>query len=347
MSEQDAADFDEQHGDAVAPSVAVIVALYNGAPFVLGALASVFVQTMQPSQVIVVDDGSTDGSAEVVAASEFAERVHLVQRPNGGQSAARNTGLGLVTAPFVAFLDQDDIWYPDHLEALVPLMADPAVGWAYSDFDEIDGNGLLVTRGFHRAHGLGHPRLSLADLIGQDMMVLPSAALVRTQSLRDVGGFDENLSGYEDDDLFIRLFRRHALPAYYSASTVQFRVHSGSSSMSASFGASRLLFLDKLQATVPDNVRLNRFYVRDLVVPRLLRTTVSEYLTCLLHGDDADAMVLARLATEIAGRSRPTLRRRLGLFVLRRPQWCRVALRCRALLPRIIRRRMLAGLTNQ
>lgn len=327
------------------PDVAVIIAVYNGARFVLAALASVFAQTVQPTQVIVVDDGSSDGSAEVVAASDFADRVTLLQRPNGGQSAARNTGLELVTAPFVAFLDQDDAWYPDHLEVLLPLLSDPAIGWAYSDFDEIDGLGHLVTRGFHRAHGLGHPRLSLAELIGQDLMVLPTATVVRTSVLREVGGFDESLSGYEDDDLFIRLFRRHSLPSYSSASTVQFRVHAESSSMSPSFGVSRLRFLDKLQATLPDNVRLNRYYVRDLVVPRLLRATIGEYLTCLMHGADDDARVLARLATDIAARARPTMRRRVGLFVLRRPRWCRVALRCRALLPRVVRRRILADLT--
>jgi hypothetical protein len=115
--------------------------------------------------------------------------------------------------------------------------------------------------------------------------------------------------------------------------------------MSAAFGASRLRFLDKLTATVPDDVRLNRYYVRDLVVPRLLRTTISEYLTCLLNGADAEAAVLAELASQIAYRARPTTRRRMGLWLLRRPQWCRRALRCRALMPRPLRRRMLAGLT--
>jgi glycosyltransferase involved in cell wall biosynthesis len=327
------------------PTVCVIIAVYNGARFVAAAIESVFAQTLQPAQVIVVDDGSTDDSADVVRSCPYADRITLVQQANAGQSAARNAGLELVTSEFVAFLDQDDLWYPGHLAALVPLLADPSIGWAYSDFDEIDGAGQLVTRGFHRAHGLGHPRLSLADLIGEDLMVLPTATVVRTSAIRDAGGFDVTLTGYEDDDLFIRLFRRHSLPAYDSASTVQFRVHAGSSSMSASFGASRLRFLDKLQATVPDNVRLNRYYVRDLVVPRLLRTTLSEYLTCLMHGNDAEALVLARLATDIAARSRLTVRRRVGLFVLRRPAACRFALRCRAMLPRAFRRRMLAGLT--
>lgn len=326
-----------------APAVDVIIAVYNGAAHLLSALSSVFAQSLQPARVIVVDDGSTDGSVELLRTCEFADRICVVERTNGGQSAARNTGLESVTAPFVAFLDQDDVWYEDHLAVLLPLLREHAIGWAYSDFDEIDANGLLVTRCFHKAHGLTHPRTSLADLIGQDLMVLPTATVVRTEALRAVGGFDESLSGYEDDDLFIRMFRHHALPAYSSRSTVQFRIHAGSSSMSASFGASRLKFLDKLVVTVPDNVRLNRYFVRDLVVPRLLRTTISEYLTCLLHGNDAEAVVLARLASEIADRARPTARRRLGLWMLSKPRWCRRALRGRALLPRPLRRRLLAG----
>lgn len=326
------------------PAVDVIIAVFNGTRHIEAALASVFAQTLQPAQVIVVDDGSVDGSVDLLRTCAFADRISIVGRPNGGQSAARNTGLESATAPFVAFLDQDDVWYPDHLAVLLSLLLrEPAVGWAYSDFDEIDANGLLVTRRFHKAHGLVHPRTSLADLIGQDLMVLPSATVVRSDMLRAVGGFDEELSGYEDDDLFIRMFRHHALPAYSSRSTVQFRIHAGSSSMSASFGASRLKFLDKLAATVPDNERLNRYFVRDLVVPRLLRTTISEYLTCLLHGNDAEAVVLARLAAQIAGRARPTARRRAGLWLLGRPSWCRRALRCRGLLPRSLRRRVLAG----
>jgi glycosyltransferase involved in cell wall biosynthesis len=327
------------------PEVAVIIAVYNGAPFVANALRSVFAQSVQPAQVIVVDDGSTDGSMEVVRAGEFADRVTVIERANGGQSAARNTGLTTVTTPLVAFLDQDDVWYPDHLASLLPLLDDRRVGWAYSDFDEIDGGGLLVTRGFHRAHGQVHPRTTLVDLIGQDLMVLPSATVVRTEAIREVGGFDEGLCGYEDDDLFIRLFRNHWLPAYSGISTVQFRIHAHSSSMSPSFGVSRLKFLDKLSLSVANNVRLNRYYVRDLVVPRLLRTTISEYLTCLLNGDDDDAAVLAQLATDIAKRARLTTRRRIGLWVLRRPQWCRQALRCRSLLPKAARRRMLGALS--
>lgn len=326
-------------------SVAVIIPVFNGAAYVGGALTSVVAQTLQPTQVIVVDDGSTDDSCIVVATVSCASRIQLVRRQNGGQSAARNTGLAHVTADVVAFLDQDDVWSPDHLAVLMKrLEDDPTAAWAYSDFDEIDGDGLLVLRGFHRQHHLRHPKTSMAEMLGADLMVLPSASIVRTTALRDVGGFDESLCGYEDDDLFIRLFRNHSLPSYTSRSTVQFRIHANSSSVANTFVESRLRFLDKLVAEVPDNRRLSRYYVRDLVVPRLLRTSISEYLNCLMHGDRERALQLALVTTQIAERTHVAPRRRLGLWAMRHPRLCRRALVLRSLLPQSLRQRLLRGI---
>jgi glycosyltransferase involved in cell wall biosynthesis len=329
---------------AAAPGVAVIIAVYNGERFLAETLRSVFTQTLQPAEVIVVDDGSTDRSLSVVAASGFADRVTVLRSANGRQSAARNTGLASATSELVAFLDQDDVWHPRHLEELVAcLAAQPHLGWCYSDFDEIDDDGRLVLQRFHRAHGLRHPKTSLAELLGEDIMALPSAALVRAAALADVGGFDEQLCGYEDDDLFIRLFRRHWLGGYVQHATVQFRVHDYSSSASAEFGESRLKFLKKLAADVPNNRRLNRYYIRDILAPRLLYSTINEYLTSLAHGENDRARVLAGLATRIAPYSRVTARQRAGLWLLRRPALCRHFTRAAALMPRGIRRRVLGS----
>jgi hypothetical protein len=182
-------------------------------------------------------------------------------------------------------------------------------------------------------------------MIGSDLMVLPSAAAVRTSALWAVGGFDPQLCGYEDDDLFIRLFRQHWRPAYLARSTVQFRIHGGSSSVSATFGRSRLVFLDKLVEQVPDNTRLNRYYVRDLVVPRLVRTTVGDFVTCLMHDDLAGAAVAGNVATEVASRVKLGAKLRIGLWALRRPALCRRLLRLRAMLPRPLRQRLLRSVT--
>jgi len=319
--------------------IAVIIPVYNGERYLTATLESVFSQTLLPVDVIVIDDGSTDRSAEVVASSPFAERITLLRQANAGQSAARNFGSRHTSASLVAFLDQDDQWYPNHLQAQVACLADnPNAGWCYSDFDEIDADGHLVVRGFHAVNGLRHPKTSLVDMLIQDLMIVPSATLMKASVFHAVGGFDEQLSGYEDDDLFIRLFRRRWVGAYLPDSTALFRTHSASSSMTLSFGASRLRFLDKLVADVPNNVRLNRYYVRDLVVPRLFHATINEYLTCVANGEMDRAAMLAEIAGAIAARAKVRRRRRFALLVIRRPRLFRRAMAARRLLPRFVRR---------
>ena len=114
----------------------------------------------------------------------------------------------MATGELLAFLDQDDLWYPRHLAALSPSFgSDPELGWAYSDFDEIDGDGRLITRQFIAAHQMNHPKTTLHQILGSDLMVLPSASVLRRSAYLAVGGFDVELSGYEDDELFLRMFR--------------------------------------------------------------------------------------------------------------------------------------------
>jgi len=95
------------------PTVSVIIPLYNAEAFLAEALASVLGQTLPPHQVIVVDDGSTDGSADV--ARRFGKQIALVQQPNAGAANARNRGVALATGDFLAFLDHDDYWAPEKL----------------------------------------------------------------------------------------------------------------------------------------------------------------------------------------------------------------------------------------
>lgn len=331
--------------ESAATAVDVVLPVYNGARFLEATLASIESQTLTPSEIIVVDDGSTDDSTEVIRTSPLADRITLLHQENAGQSAARNAGVEQCNAPLVAFLDQDDIWHPDHLSRLVEPFDDDEVGWAYSDFTEIDEEGRLVIVRFHRTHGVAHPKESLAEMIGEDLMVLPSAMIARRSALVEVGGFDERLCGYEDDDLCIRLFRHHWRPAYLDRSTVSFRIHSGSSSVSPTFARSRLIFLDKLVEQIPNSRRLNRYYVRDLVVPRLLRTTLGEYVTCLMHDDLDGAAVAAATASAVAARARLTSKRRLALWVLRHPAACRRMLAARSTLPQPLRRRVLRAVS--
>jgi glycosyltransferase involved in cell wall biosynthesis len=102
-------------------SIAAIIPLYNGARWIEGAIRGFFAQTLQPDEFIVVDDGSTDDGAGAAIVERLAlERpIRLLQKENGRQSAARNFGVKHSASALIALLDQDDEWYPNHLEELI------------------------------------------------------------------------------------------------------------------------------------------------------------------------------------------------------------------------------------
>ena len=191
------------------PRISTIIPLYNGATYIEAALRSVMRQTLPPNEVIVVDDGSTDNGAEIVRRLAAEYPITLLSKANGGQSSARNFGAVHATGDLIALLDQDDIWYPDHLAELVKPFLRPrstALGWVYSNLDEIAANGHMLVRSFLTTLGSQHPKRDIFACLKQDMFILPSASLISREAFDAVGGFDERLSGYEDDDLFLRLF---------------------------------------------------------------------------------------------------------------------------------------------
>src|SRR5215471_14162103 len=104
------------------PKVSVILPTFNRARFLPDALESIFVQGLPNVQVVVVDDGSTDDTEEVVAA--YGKRVQYVRQENGGPAAARNTGLSLAKGSFISFLDSDDIWLPGKMNAELSAFED-------------------------------------------------------------------------------------------------------------------------------------------------------------------------------------------------------------------------------
>lgn len=303
------------------PTVSVIIPVYNGKKHIRATVRSVLEQTQLPDEIIVVDDGSVDGSGEVLDKLGGEVPIKVLRQANAGQSAARNAAAEVATGDLLAFLDQDDQWHPDHLARLTrPFDGRPEIGWTYSDFDEIDGRGRLVARGFLKARKLEHPKESLGDMIRQDLMILPSAAVIRAKAFHGVGGFDPQLCGYEDDDLFIRLFRAGWRAEFFDECLTRFRVHTTSSSNNTSFQESRLKFLDKLIKTVPNNQRLNRYYIRDLVFPRLFRATLAEYVVALHAGDFEKARSLADLLLRMNERMPSGRRRDLELALLQRPE---------------------------
>ena len=263
-------------------SIAAIIPLHNGARYIAEAIRSVLAQTVAPDEIVVVDDGSADEGPAIVE-RVGAPRVWLIRQANAGQSAARNRGAAHTTSALLAFLDQDDAWYPHHLQELLkPFDAarGPPLGWAYSNLDEIDEQGRLVTRGVLGRWNTTHPKRSLDACLSEDMFVLPSASLISRQAFDAVGGFDERLSGYEDDDLFRRIFQAGFANDYIDEPLAQWRIYRSSSSFSDRMRESRLAYFEKLRREFPDPARISR----DLA-PRFVRSILAEYDRCAAAGD--------------------------------------------------------------
>lgn len=326
-------------------TISAIIPVYNGEGYLRETLDSVLAQSTLPNEVLLVDDGSTDGSAALIAqlVAEHSGKAmfRVITQPNSGQSAARNAAAEAATGELLAFLDQDDLWYPEHLAALSkPFANNQELGWAYSDFDEIDGEGRLITRRFIAAHQMSHPKTTLHQILGSDLMVLPSASILRRSAYLAVGGFDVDLSGYEDDELFLRMFRGRWRSHFVSKSLTMFRTHAASSSRRGSFRRSRMIFLGKVAAEVPDEVRTNRMYVSDLLVPRLLEGTIAEYSAALtLHQDHEAKAIVVDLRHLFAARRRAGHPRTV-LWILARPRLTRTLLRMHRSLPRALRPRL-------
>lgn len=189
------------------PTVSVVIPTYNHAQYICETLESVFAQTYTDFEVIVVNDGSPDETADVLQPYIDAGQIRYVEQRNQGQSAARNHGLSLARGEFVAFLDDDDLWPTDKLEWQV-------LGLRSSDAVAIGGTCASMVDGQYREaqHWHGPRTLDFAyQLRNGCQFVTPGQVLIRTEELRRVGGFDANIWGADDWDLWIRLSERGPL----------------------------------------------------------------------------------------------------------------------------------------
>ena len=269
--------------------VAAIIPLYNGARYIGQALESILNQTRPADEIIVVDDGSTDDGPAVVAGMAETHPIRLLHKQNGGQSSARNFGVAHSSSDFIALLDQDDRWYPGHLAELVKPFLVPRtgapLGWTYSNLDEIDADGHMLNHGLLSKVPSQHPKRSLADCLRHDLFILPSASLISRRAFDEVGGFDERLSGYEDDDLFLRLFLAGYDNEYIDARLSQWRMYPESCSYSDRMHRSRLIYYSKLVDAFPDNKVANLYYSRDLITPRFRYLVLYECLRAARTGN--------------------------------------------------------------
>ena len=189
--------------------VTVVIPVRDGLPDVIEAIESVLAQTVPALEIVVIDDGSTDGSGDEIE-RRFHGRVRVERGTFGCAAAARNAGLRLVRTDWVAFLDADDMWFPEKLEvARQKLAAAPAADWFFSDGAFRTLEGQLHASWFAVYAELTEPWCGspLQQLLEVNF-VLTSSVVARRSALEAVGGFDERLTHAEDLDLWIRLSRR-------------------------------------------------------------------------------------------------------------------------------------------
>lgn len=176
--------------------VSVVVPAHDAEATLPRAVRSALGQSCPPDEVLVVDDGSTDGTA--AAATAFGPPVRLVSRPQGGPAAARNTGVAAAGGEWVAFLDADDQWHPHKLERQLAAAS---------------GDVVLVATDWSRELRAGPaPADPARTAVGTDDLVLlnrfqTSTVLLRRRVLEESGGFDPSLDGIEDWDMWLRASR--------------------------------------------------------------------------------------------------------------------------------------------
>lgn len=184
------------------PVVSVVIPVFNGAPFVAKAVESVRAQNLPDVEIIVVDDGSTDGTQTVLAQLAATFGIRWFQQDHGGPARSRNRGISEASGEFIALLDCDDIWLPGKLDAQLGIFhARPDVGLVHTDYEVVDDQGRVEERVAARQS----PEPLVRAFAGGHT-ALPSTLLIRRTVLEAVQALDPELYGSEDADLTIRLY---------------------------------------------------------------------------------------------------------------------------------------------
>ncbi len=199
--------------------VSVIVPAYNAASYIGDAVDSALRQTHADTEIVVVDDGSTDGTGDRLRA--FGNRITVHRQTNSGVAAARNRGARAATGEWLAFLDADDEWLPEKLDRQLAAVPQHMV---YSDRFNVGARGELPAIQSH-VTPMHHGDLFLRLLL-EGNFVTASSVMVRRSLFETVGGFCEGLHGTEDWDLWVRIAASHRID-FVDEPLVRYRFHAG------------------------------------------------------------------------------------------------------------------------
>ncbi|MBE9144578.1 glycosyltransferase [Planktothrix mougeotii] len=185
--------------------ISVVIPAYNAEKTIKQTIDSILNQTFQDFEIIVINDGSTDSTLDIVS-HIHDPRIQVFSYPNSGAPTSRNRGLALAKGEYIALLDADDLWTPDKLESQYQALKNhPQAAVAYSWTDYIDESGNFLKSGRH----LTFNGDVYAELLIQNFLENGSNPLIRREAFAEVGEFDPSLLGGQDRDLYIRLAARY------------------------------------------------------------------------------------------------------------------------------------------
>jgi glycosyltransferase involved in cell wall biosynthesis len=189
------------------PKVSVIIPTYNCARYLPEAIDSALAQTYRDFEIIVVDDGSTDNTQEVLA--RYGDQIRVIRQSNQGRGAARNTGILAARGEYIAFLDADDLWVPQKLERQVPLFDErPEIGWACSDAVNFTGSELSLQSRFQTLGLRPFPEARVLNVLVPACAIYSITVVVRASCFAESGLFDVSLPVAQDYDMWLRLATR-------------------------------------------------------------------------------------------------------------------------------------------
>lgn len=189
------------------PLVSVIIPAYNAESYLAITLESVLNQTFSNFEILIIDDGSTDKTTHIALKySLLDDRIRLIKQDNHGVATSRNVGIKYAKGEYLAFLDADDIWLPHKLETHIEHFHNtPNLGLSFGkvEFITVDGHS---TKQYSNSRLQNiHPE----DLYYENLVITPSNAVIPKQVFAEIGGFDPEINGMEDAELFLRITCSH------------------------------------------------------------------------------------------------------------------------------------------
>jgi glycosyltransferase involved in cell wall biosynthesis len=236
-------------GSNTQPLVSIVIPAYRAAGRIRETLDSAFAQTYPNFEIVLVNDGSPDTAEMEQAIRAYDSRLVYLKQENRGPSGARNAAIARARGKYIACLDSDDIYLPDHVARQVELLEGSQLDLAYSD-SRIVRNGVSAGRAFEQEPQ--HPPVTFEKLLKEECCVMTSATVASRQAMIDAGLFDESFRRCEDFDLWLRMAFRGARMGFYRGVGIEHRLLSdGLSSDNYLLKQGRIAVYRKILDTLP------------------------------------------------------------------------------------------------